>query len=122
MLVVDESIIESLCEVQRDEWIHQSVLQKMYVFRIRVEVTDGQVLDFCVGLHYSSPRHAITNFTMPAMSPTMTEGGISSWKMKEGESFSAGDVFLEIVRHLNIYFPSLILKNYILARKRIKRQ
>ena len=35
---------------------------------------------------------------MPAMSPTMTEGGIASWKKKEGESFSAGDVLLEIVR------------------------
>ncbi|KAG2366786.1 single hybrid motif-containing protein [Suillus spraguei] len=33
---------------------------------------------------------------MPAMSPTMTEGGISSWKKREGESFSAGDVLLEI--------------------------
>ncbi|PPQ99927.1 hypothetical protein CVT24_009562 [Panaeolus cyanescens] len=30
------------------------------------------------------------------MSPTMTEGGIASWKKKEGESFSAGDVLLEI--------------------------
>lgn len=34
---------------------------------------------------------------MPAMSPTMTEGGIASWKKKEGESFAAGDVLLEIV-------------------------
>jgi pyruvate dehydrogenase E2 component (dihydrolipoamide acetyltransferase) len=33
---------------------------------------------------------------MPAMSPTMTEGGIASWKKKEGESFSMGDVLLEI--------------------------
>ncbi|KAG1716536.1 hypothetical protein ID866_588 [Astraeus odoratus] len=33
---------------------------------------------------------------MPAMSPTMTEGGIASWKKKEGEAFSAGDVLLEI--------------------------
>ncbi|CCG83108.1 Putative uncharacterized protein [Taphrina deformans PYCC 5710] len=33
---------------------------------------------------------------MPAMSPTMTEGNITSWKMKEGESYSAGDVILEI--------------------------
>ncbi|KIP02644.1 hypothetical protein PHLGIDRAFT_111879 [Phlebiopsis gigantea 11061_1 CR5-6] len=33
---------------------------------------------------------------MPAMSPTMTEGGISSWKKKEGETFAAGDVLLEI--------------------------
>lgn len=35
---------------------------------------------------------------MPAMSPTMTEGGIAQWKKKEGEPFSAGDVLLEIVR------------------------
>jgi len=27
----------------------------------------------------------------------MTEGGIAQWKKKEGESFSAGDVILEIV-------------------------
>ncbi|KAK1691250.1 biotin-requiring enzyme [Colletotrichum godetiae] len=33
---------------------------------------------------------------MPALSPTMTEGSIASWKVKEGESFSAGDVLLEI--------------------------
>ena len=35
---------------------------------------------------------------MPAMSPTMTEGGISKWKVEEGGSFAAGDVLLEIVR------------------------
>lgn len=33
---------------------------------------------------------------MPALSPTMTEGNISAWRVKEGESFSAGDVLLEI--------------------------
>ncbi len=27
----------------------------------------------------------------------MTEGGIASWKKKEGETFVAGDVLLEIV-------------------------
>ncbi|EPQ58621.1 single hybrid motif-containing protein, partial [Gloeophyllum trabeum ATCC 11539] len=47
-------------------------------------------------LHSSAVRAAITNFQMPAMSPTMTEGGIASWKVKEGDSFSAGDVLLEI--------------------------
>ncbi|KAF4554169.1 Pyruvate dehydrogenase-like protein [Elsinoe fawcettii] len=40
--------------------------------------------------------NAAQNFTMPAMSPTMTEGNIASWRVKEGESFSAGDVLLEI--------------------------
>jgi Biotin-requiring enzyme/e3 binding domain len=33
---------------------------------------------------------------MPALSPTMTEGNIAKWSVKEGESFSAGDVLLEI--------------------------
>ncbi|CCU80376.1 pyruvate dehydrogenase protein x component [Blumeria hordei DH14] len=36
------------------------------------------------------------NFTMPALSPTMTEGNIARWNVKEGDSFSAGDVLLEI--------------------------
>ena len=47
---------------------------------------------------FSSTRSALAaqNFTMPAMSPTMTEGNISSWKVKEGDSFSTGDVLLEI--------------------------
>ncbi|KIJ69665.1 hypothetical protein HYDPIDRAFT_185332 [Hydnomerulius pinastri MD-312] len=47
-------------------------------------------------LHQTGARYAITNLEMPAMSPTMTEGGIASWKKKEGEAFSAGDVLLEI--------------------------
>ena len=33
---------------------------------------------------------------MPALSPTMTEGSVSEWKFKEGESFVAGDVLLGI--------------------------
>ncbi|KEF61785.1 uncharacterized protein A1O9_03355 [Exophiala aquamarina CBS 119918] len=45
---------------------------------------------------HTSTCLAAQNFTMPAMSPTMTEGNISSWKVKEGGSFSSGDVLLEI--------------------------
>lgn len=30
------------------------------------------------------------------MSPTMTEGGIASWKKQEGETFVQGDVLVEI--------------------------
>lgn len=33
---------------------------------------------------------------MPAMSPTMTEGTVSEWKVKEGDSFVAGDVLVTI--------------------------
>ncbi|KAJ6620261.1 single hybrid motif-containing protein [Mycena sp. CBHHK59/15] len=47
-------------------------------------------------LHQSHARRAITHLEMPAMSPTMTEGGIAGWKKKEGEAFVAGDVLLEI--------------------------
>jgi hypothetical protein len=42
-------------------------------------------------------RFASTSLRMPAMSPTMTEGGIAGWKKAEGEAFSAGDILLEIV-------------------------
>lgn len=34
----------------------------------------------------------------------MTEGGIASWKKKEGESFAAGDVLLEIVSRVDSQF------------------
>lgn len=41
-------------------------------------------------------RLAAHNMSMPAMSPTMTEGNIASWKVKEGDTFSTGDILLEI--------------------------
>ena len=61
------------------------------------DISDMSALS-CLGLHMSAARSAVTNFQMPAMSPTMTEGGIASWKLKEGDKFAAGDVLLEIVR------------------------
>ncbi|TID02159.1 Pyruvate dehydrogenase complex protein X component, mitochondrial [Colletotrichum higginsianum] len=48
------------------------------------------------GFRTSARCLAAQNFSMPALSPTMTEGNIASWKVKEGEAFSAGDVLLEI--------------------------
>ncbi|KAJ7070907.1 dihydrolipoamide acetyltransferase [Mycena amicta] len=51
---------------------------------------------FARHLHASARRSALSQFKMPAMSPTMTEGGIASWKKKEGETFATGDVLLEI--------------------------
>ncbi|GAA6054024.1 hypothetical protein JCM3770_002423 [Rhodotorula araucariae] len=47
-------------------------------------------------LHASSSLAAYSNFLMPAMSPTMTEGSIAEWKVKEGETFTAGAVLLSI--------------------------
>jgi len=51
---------------------------------------------FARRFHVSARRNALSQFNMPAMSPTMTEGGIASWKKKEGETFTSGDVLLEI--------------------------
>ncbi|TFK41040.1 dihydrolipoyllysine-residue acetyltransferase [Crucibulum laeve] len=51
---------------------------------------------FARRFHVSARRSALSQFNMPAMSPTMTEGGIASWKKKEGETFTTGDVLLEI--------------------------
>ncbi|MDO8359642.1 MAG: biotin/lipoyl-containing protein, partial [Devosia sp.] len=36
------------------------------------------------------------NITMPALSPTMEEGKLSKWHVKEGDSVSSGDVIAEI--------------------------
>ncbi|CAK9436937.1 uncharacterized protein LODBEIA_P14450 [Lodderomyces beijingensis] len=47
-------------------------------------------------IHNSSIKYAASVFKMPAMSPTMTEGGIVSWKVKPGDTFNAGDVILEV--------------------------
>ena len=33
---------------------------------------------------------------MPALSPTMSEGKIITWKIKEGDNFTAGDALCEI--------------------------
>jgi pyruvate/2-oxoglutarate dehydrogenase complex dihydrolipoamide acyltransferase (E2) component len=49
-----------------------------------------------IGFNTTSYRGAAQNYTMPALSPTMTEGNIASWRVKEGDTFSAGDVLLEI--------------------------
>ncbi|KAG0214365.1 hypothetical protein BGX28_002182 [Mortierella sp. GBA30] len=46
--------------------------------------------------HAAAVQHATTTLTMPALSPTMTEGTITAWKKKEGDAVSAGDVLLEI--------------------------
>ena len=73
--------------------------------------------DALTGFHVSARRRALTPFNMPAMSPTMTEGGIASWKKKEGESFVAGDVLLEIV---SIVFTCLHPVADLGARKRTR--
>src|SRR3546814_18466790 len=36
------------------------------------------------------------NITMPALSPTMEEGNLSKWLVKEGDKVKSGDVLAEI--------------------------
>ena len=36
------------------------------------------------------------NILMPALSPTMTEGNLAKWHVKEGDEVSSGDVIAEI--------------------------
>jgi len=36
------------------------------------------------------------NITMPALSPTMEEGNLSKWLVKEGDKVKSGDVIAEI--------------------------
>eukprot|EP00924_Labyrinthula_sp_SR-Ha-C_P015999 snap_masked-scaffold_4-processed-gene-16.26-mRNA-1 protein AED:0.01 eAED:0.01 QI:0/-1/0/1/-1/1/1/0/216 len=40
------------------------------------------------------PEHAI--LPMPALSPTMTEGNVGTWQVKEGDELNAGSVICEI--------------------------
>ena len=42
----------------------------------------------------SLPSHEV--LTMPALSPTMTEGNISAWKKKEGDAIAAGDILCDV--------------------------
>lgn len=50
------------------------------------------------------------------MSPTMTEGGIASWKKKEGESYQSGDVLLEIVS-CSLVVYSLLLTSFSIGNR-----
>jgi len=66
--------------------------------RLPVRILARHARSQCARRQFSSSSWSLEaqNLTMPAMSPTMTEGNISSWKVKEGDSFSTGDVLLEI--------------------------
>ncbi|KAI7894351.1 uncharacterized protein EV154DRAFT_498498 [Mucor mucedo] len=64
--------------------------------RVASRITQVSQTCHSMGFHSSASRAAISRFNLPAMSPTMTEGTIHKWKLKEGDSFVAGDVLLEL--------------------------
>lgn len=72
--------------------------------RVGGELTSRSSL--ATGISSSAPRDAFSKYTFPAMSPTMTEGGIAEWKKQVGDSFTAGDVVFEIVRCAFLSFSS----------------
>ncbi|KAJ3363354.1 pyridoxine biosynthesis protein [Allomyces javanicus] len=45
---------------------------------------------------HASARRYFQPLMMPALSPTMTEGAIVRWNIKEGQTFSAGDILFEV--------------------------
>lgn len=51
----------------------------------------------------------------------MTEGGIAQWKKKEGESYAAGDVLLEIVSSVLRHMSDHHIEPRDQNRKRIRR-
>jgi len=66
--------------------------------RLPVRLLSRQLRSQCPRRTFTSTSSTLEahNLSMPAMSPTMTEGNISAWKVKEGDSFSTGDILLEI--------------------------
>ncbi|KAG9290904.1 hypothetical protein G9A89_011054 [Geosiphon pyriformis] len=48
------------------------------------------------GFHASPLRKDVTPLRMPALSPTMLEGSVTTWLKEEGQAFAAGDPLLEI--------------------------
>lgn len=69
--------------------------QHCHTTHVTVPRTDNARIHHA-GFRTSTASLAAQNFTMPALSPTMTEGNIAAWRVKEGEKFAAGDVLLEI--------------------------
>lgn len=62
---------------------------------LRLAVSSRAVVQRAM-FHSASAAWKAEAFLMPAMSPTMEQGGIVEWKRKVGEEFSAGDVLLEV--------------------------
>ena len=88
-----------------------SSLARVFARGSALFIFSSQMSDRILGFHVSARRRALAAFNMPAMSPTMTEGGIASWKKNEGESFSAGDVLLEIVSTVTACHTFCLLRN-----------
>ncbi|KAJ2884771.1 hypothetical protein IWW38_005388, partial [Coemansia aciculifera] len=68
----------------------------MLLSRFAVVGRSARAATAAARFHTAAVRAGASQFTMPALSPTMTEGGIARWEKKEGDSYSAGDLLLQI--------------------------
>ena len=68
--------------VRRNGFIRGKRLIIFHTYMVKRTIADKTVVQ--IGFQSCSRSLAAQNFTMPAMSPTMTEGNIASWKVKEG--------------------------------------
>lgn len=64
--------------------------------RAPAQLTRSSQLTSSKTVHTTRPSRATTTLTMPALSPTMSEGSVTDWKVAEGEAFVAGQVLLQI--------------------------
>lgn len=105
---------QSYLVIPYEEMRSPEVRSELTQTEFEIEMMFEYVLIDSIGFRCSSRPLAASNFTMPAMSPTMTEGNIATWKVKEGnnqcfliwtadayeeaigDSYSTGDVLLEI--------------------------
>ena len=78
--------------------IRSSLLQKSAIILSQNYFNNDMIINTTSAIHarnFSSlPYHIVVG--MPALSPTMEAGTISSWKVGEGDTFSAGDSLAEI--------------------------
>lgn len=65
------------------------------VLRRRVLPTANYAGRLALARYYASfPSHTVVK--MPALSPTMTAGGIGAWQKKPGDTIAPGEVLVEI--------------------------
>ncbi|RYP58954.1 hypothetical protein DL769_008746 [Monosporascus sp. CRB-8-3] len=65
------------------------------VLRRRVLLSTTTSSRLALGRYYASfPSHTVVK--MPALSPTMTSGGIGAWQKKPGDAIAPGEVLVEI--------------------------
>lgn len=64
------------------------------IYKASSQISTPALVKTSVRSFASYPRHEV--LTMPALSPTMEEGGIASWEKTEGQEVKAGDVMAQV--------------------------